>query len=153
MLVFALIACAADTPLQVSDVTALTLAYFPWIGALHTLLDSLIDESEDLHTGHRSLLDYYRCPREAAQRIGAIASEAADCARSLPKSVRHRMILAAMTSFYLSSTPADSPYAALVRSDVLASMGELARPTMLIMRARRNAAELKRRWRAARKRE
>ncbi|MGN6371614.1 MAG: DUF2600 family protein [Solirubrobacteraceae bacterium] len=151
MLVFALMASAADTPLQVSEITALTLAYFPWIGALHTLLDSLVDESEDFHTGHRSLLDYYRCPQEAAQRIGAIASEAANRARTLPKSVRHRMILAAMTSFYLSAAPADSPYVAPLGGHVLASMGELARPTMLIMRTRRKAATIKRRWRAARK--
>jgi tetraprenyl-beta-curcumene synthase len=150
MLVFALIACAAEPPLQVSELRALTLAYFPWIGALHTLLDSLVDESEDLHTGHRSLLDYYRCPQEAARRIGAIAAEATDQARMLPKSTRHRMILAAMTSFYLSATPAHSPYANL-GSDVMAAMGELARPTMSIMRARRKAAELKRRWGAARK--
>lgn len=153
MLVFALIACAAEPPLQVSEITALTLAYFPWIGALHTLLDSLVDESEDIHTGHRSLLDYYSCPQETSQRIGAIASEATRRAQSLPTSIRHRMILAAMTSFYLSAASTHSPYGELVASEVFASMGELARPTMLVMRSRRKAAELKRRWRAARKRE
>lgn len=151
MLVFALIACAADTPLQVSDTTALTLAYFPWIGALHTLLDSLVDESEDFHTGHRSLLAYYRCPQEAAQRIRTIASEAASSARTLPASMRHRMILTAMTSFYLSAAPASSSYVAPLSDDVLASMGELARPTMLIMRTRHKAAAFKRRWRKARR--
>lgn len=150
MLVFALIACAAEPPLQVSELTALTFAYFPWIGALHTLLDSLVDESEDLHTGHRSLLDYYRCPQEAAQRIGAIASEATQRARALPKSTRHRMILAAMTSFYLSATSTHSPYVDLLGHEVLTSMGELARPTMWIMRARRKSAAIKRQWRAAR---
>jgi tetraprenyl-beta-curcumene synthase len=149
MLVFALIACAAEPPLQVSEITALTVAYFPWIGALHTLLDSLVDESEDLHTGHRSLLDYYRCPQEAAQRISAIASEARHRAQVLPKSARHRMILAAMTSFYLSAAPTHSPYVNLIGPDVLACMGKLARPTMLIMRTRRKTAELERRWKAA----
>jgi tetraprenyl-beta-curcumene synthase len=150
MLVFALIACAAEPPPQVSEITALTVAYFPWIGALHTLLDSLVDEFEDLQTGHRSLLDYYRCPQEAAHRIGAIASEATRRAQALPKSTHHRIVLAAMTSFYLSATPPHSPYAELIKPDVLASMGQLARPTTLIMRARRKAAELKRRRLAAR---
>jgi tetraprenyl-beta-curcumene synthase len=152
VLVFALIACAAEPPLQVSEMTALTLAYFPWIGALHTLLDSLVDESEDVHTGHRSLLDYYRCPEDATQRLGVIASEATRRAQNLPKSMRHRMILAAMASFYLSGTPPHSPYVDL-GPDVLASMGDLARPTLLVMQVRRKAAELRRRWRTARKQE
>jgi tetraprenyl-beta-curcumene synthase len=143
LLVFALIAAAAEPSLNPRQASALTSAYFPWIGALHTLLDSVVDQSEDVRTGHRSLLDYYRSPQEAAQRIGAIATEAARRAQALPGGLRHRMILAAMTSFYLSATPASSPYAQLVRPRVLTAMGELARPTMLIMSARQKAAQLR----------
>lgn len=53
------------------------------------------------------------------------------------------MILAAMVSFYLSAAPRDSPYTRAIAPAVLSVMGELARPTMLIMRARRKAAELR----------
>jgi hypothetical protein len=46
------------------------------------------------------------------------------------------MILAAMASFYLSDPQASTPYARLAKEQVLATMGEFAVPTMLIMRAR-----------------
>jgi tetraprenyl-beta-curcumene synthase len=141
--VFALIASSSHTGLQTSAAWNIYRAYYPWIGALHVLLDSLLDFEEDLAAGRHSLIQHYRSPQEAAQRIGAIAAEAARRAQALPWGMRHRMILAAMTSFYLSAAPPHSPYARLARPLVLAAMGQLARPTMLIMSARRKAAQLK----------
>ena len=41
--VHALIAAAASPMLDEQDVAAIEAAYFPWIGALHSLLDSLVD--------------------------------------------------------------------------------------------------------------
>ena len=44
-------------------------AYFPWIGALHVLLDSLIDRAADTESGHHSLVDHYASIEEAAARL------------------------------------------------------------------------------------
>ena len=41
------------------DAREIDRAYFPWIGALHTLLDSLVDRHEDRESGRPSLLSYY----------------------------------------------------------------------------------------------
>jgi hypothetical protein len=57
----------------------------------------------------------------------------------LPRHHNHAMILAAMASFYLSDPQAATADARLAKNQVLATMGGLAAPTMLVMRARRAA--------------
>ena len=42
------------------DVEAIEGAYFPWICALHSLLDRLVDVAEDERAGQRNLLSYTR---------------------------------------------------------------------------------------------
>jgi tetraprenyl-beta-curcumene synthase len=137
--VFALIAAAGSPLLSAGETIALERAYFPWIGALHVLLDSLIDRSADLETGHHSLVDHYASIDEAANRLSTIAGHAVHATEMLSDSLQHSMILAAMISFYLSA-----PYASVsewrpVSRQVLEAMGSLATPTMLVLRARRAA--------------
>ena len=117
-------------------------AYFPWIGALHVLLDSLIDRDADLEAGRHSLLDHYTSAEEAAARLSDIAARALEATELMPESIQHAMILAAMTSFYLSAPCASAPGAALVSERVLESMGALATPAMVVLRARRAAERL-----------
>lgn len=138
--VLALISATADPWLTRQDAEALDGAYYPWIDALHTLLDSLIDRDEDTAAvGQRSLLDYYRSPTETAARLQMIATQAVRYTTLLPRHGNHAMILAAMASFYLSDPQAATPDARPAKKQVLATMGELAAPTMLVMRARRAA--------------
>ncbi len=138
--VLALIGATADPALTPREADALGEAYYPWIGALHTLLDSLIDRHEDTAApGQRSLIDYYASPAETAARLEMIAAHAVHHARMLPHAHSHTMILAAMASFYLSDPQASSPDARLAREQVLATMGELAGPCMLVMHVRHAA--------------
>jgi tetraprenyl-beta-curcumene synthase len=140
---FALIAAAADPALDPGVARTLGNAYFPWVGALHSLLDSLADREEDLATGRRGLIDYYRSPHEAADRIATIATEAMGQVRELPGGHSHTLIVAAMTSFYLCDlSMSSSPHARLATPVVLEAMGCLARPTMLILSARRAAGRV-----------
>lgn len=140
---FALIAAAADPALDPGLARMLGAAYFPWVGALHSLLDSLADRGEDLATGKRGLIDYYRSPDEAADRIATIASEAISQVSELPGGHGHTLIVAAMTSFYLCDlSTSSSPHARLATPAVLEAMGCLARPTMLILSTRRAAGRI-----------
>jgi tetraprenyl-beta-curcumene synthase len=140
---FALIAAAADPALDRSVARMLGTAYFPWVGALHSLLDSLADRVEDLATGRRGLIDYYRSPDEAADRIATIATEAMSQVSELPGGHSHTLIVAAMTSFYLCDlSMSSSPHARLATPAVLEAMGRLARPTMLILSTRRAAGRI-----------
>lgn len=140
---FALIAAAADPALDPGVARMLGTAYFPWVGALHSLLDSLADRVEDLATGKRGLIDYYGSPDEAAERIATIAGEAMNRVNELPGGRSHTLIVAAMTSFYLCDlSTSSSPHAHLATPAILEAMGRLARPTMLILGTRRTVGRI-----------
>src|SRR5262249_35798193 len=123
---------------RASHVEAIEGAYFPWIGALHSLLDSLVDHDEDRAMGERGLIDCYSSPVDAATRMGTIAREALDRAVELPDGRRHALILAAMASFYICELHRSvSPHAQLVAPSVLEVFGGLAVPAMAVLGTRR----------------
>jgi tetraprenyl-beta-curcumene synthase len=139
MSVLAMIAEAADPALQPSVVRDLESAYFPWIGSLHSLLDSLVDYQEDLMLEGRALVGYYQSPYEAAERMQVLASEALHRALALPQGRRHALIVAAMASYYLCELDqSSSSHARLVTPAVLDVFGGLAAPNMAVLGARRS---------------
>jgi tetraprenyl-beta-curcumene synthase len=140
--VFALIAAAGQPRLSAAETAALEGAYFPWIGALHVLLDSLVDYGADVESGHHSLVEHYASVEEAGARLSAIAARAMQATELVPASIQHAMILAAMTSFYLSAPLAWTPGASAVSRQILDAVGILASPTMVVLRARRAARRL-----------
>jgi tetraprenyl-beta-curcumene synthase len=134
--VFALISAAARQILDTGHVAALESAYFPWIGSIHTLLDSLVDEREDAITSQHSLTARYTSHDETVQRLQALAVRASDHAKALPDGQDHMTILAAMVSFYLTSPQAKDPHIGRVSEQVLEALGDNAPPAMLVLRAR-----------------
>jgi tetraprenyl-beta-curcumene synthase len=137
--VHALIAAAADPALDPRKVAALESAYFPWIGALHSLLDSLVDQAEDAETGELSLLGCYATPEDAAARMAEIAGRAAHGARQLPAGRRHLVILAGMAGSYLHNAPyppAGTPSTPMIARAVMRATGGLVRPALLVFSAR-----------------
>jgi tetraprenyl-beta-curcumene synthase len=136
LLVFALIAAAAEPSRSDDEIAAIEQAYFPWIGALHLLLDSLIDQEDDAQAGRYSLVDHYASPQELAGRLRVISAAAMRASEALPNSSQHGLILAAMASFYLTQPAASSPEGALARAEILATLGERAVPAMCLFRLR-----------------
>ncbi len=135
--VHVLIAAAAEDELPQEDVAMLDRAYFPWIGALHSLLDNLVDRKEDVRTDQPSLVSYYSSPAQEAARMRALAVESVGRARALPRGRRHLLILAAMAGNYLSNPEANEPEVSDVARSVLDTIGDdLARPTLLVFRLR-----------------
>lgn len=137
--IFVLIAAAAERVVCTEEAAVLESAYFPWIGSLHTLLDSLVDKQEDAAAGQRSLLDYYDSPQETATRLGLLAAESLSRIQALPCGRQHLLVLAGMASHYLCMPAASEPYALPAARRVLRTLGGLALPTMLVMGARRAA--------------
>jgi len=137
--VFVLIAVAAEQAVRAEDAIAIEAAYFPWIGSLHTLLDSLVDRREDAAAGQCSLLDYYPSSQDAATGLARLAVESLRQATALPNGCRHSLVLAGMASHYLSAREATLPEALPATRSVLAAIGGLAAPAMLVMGARRVA--------------
>jgi tetraprenyl-beta-curcumene synthase len=140
--VHALIATAAGPDVQQRDVEAIEAAYFPWICALHSLLDSLVDVGEDERAGQRNLLSYHAAPGEAAFAMRILAQRASGAAGTLPDALRHRVILTAMVSYYLSSPNARTPYARAIADNVAAAVGPLLPPALVLFKARRACGSL-----------
>ncbi|MGH2834705.1 MAG: DUF2600 family protein [Solirubrobacteraceae bacterium] len=134
--VHALIAAAAQPRLTVDEAQALSEAYFPWIGCLHSLLDNLIDKREDEAAGHRSLLAYYG-PEQAAMRLRALATRAGAVAAALPHPSRHRVMLTAMIANYLSTPEARGDELRGAREAVIATAGPLVGPALAVFEVRR----------------
>jgi hypothetical protein len=133
---------AADPALQPEAVEAIENAYFPSIGALHSLLDHLVDRAQDAASGERNLIDYYASPLQAAVRMQGLAEQAASAARTLPRGRRHAIVLAGMAGYYLSHTEASTPEARPIARNVRAAIGGLVAPTLLVFKARRLAGRL-----------
>jgi tetraprenyl-beta-curcumene synthase len=140
--VFALIAAAAEPTLRSEETAAVERAYFPWIGALHVLLDSLIDRGEDREAGRLGLVEHYRSPTDTAARLTLLATRASASARALSQGDRHTLLLAAMTGHYLSTPAASLPDALPAAEGVLGAVGGLAVPTMLMLSARRGRTRI-----------
>ena len=142
--VLALLAAAADPSTRSGDVAAIERAYFPWISAFHSLLDSLIDQTEDALAGHHSLINHYASAQETADRLSQLARRSVHLAQELPDGRFHVAILRAMASFYLSDPEASRPEARYVRQAVLTALGGATAPPLLIFRIRRLATFLAR---------
>jgi tetraprenyl-beta-curcumene synthase len=135
--VYALIALAAQRRVDAGEIAAIERAYFPWIGALHSLLDNLVDVAEDHATGQHSLIRCYASAVQASARMWLLAEHSLRATEGLADPAGHTVILAAMASFYLSAPEADTPAARPVAEAVLEALGAPARPAMLVFRARR----------------
>ncbi len=128
--VHALIAAAASPSLDEQAIAAIDDAYFPAIGALHSLLDSLVDVDEDAETGQLRLIDCYDSPSDAAAALADLTRAALAAARGLPRARSTELLVAAMVCSYLATAGARSardaePIARQVR-DALGSARETA---------------------------
>jgi tetraprenyl-beta-curcumene synthase len=137
LVVLALITSAADPTTKPERVAAIESAYFPWIGALSTLLDSVIDQQADRADDQQSLVDHYHSPQIAAERMRMITLKAVDAISELPDAEHHRLILAAMAAFFHSTPQAARPEVGMVTQAVFEAMGTRAIPAFLLLRTRR----------------
>ena len=131
----ALLAAAADPTTNNCDAAAIETLYWPWAGALHALLDALIDRAEDAAHGRPNLLDLYGSPQEIAERMGFLTAESVRLAGVA--GTDHSLILAGMASLYVTDRQAWRPAARPAAESILDALGELATPTMLVLRGRR----------------
>jgi len=141
---FALFAAATDPRTDTARAAAIDDAYFPWIGAVNSLLDGVVDRQEDDATGQHRLVDYYTSPEHITERLELITTQAMARAKELQPRHGHTLIVAAMTSFYLSNPATGASDLHALRSRLRKSVGVLDAPTMLVMRARGAANALAR---------
>jgi tetraprenyl-beta-curcumene synthase len=136
---FALIAASSRPCLSDQEATAIEAAYWPWIGALHSLLDSLVDIEEDAILNQRNLLSYYKDQSEAVQRLQTLAAAAKTASISLPRGHEHLLILAAMVSHYLTPAHTSRPLARQAQHSIARTLGSIATLTRCVLAAHRAA--------------
>ena len=77
-------------------------AHFPAIAALHVLLDSYIDQSEDAEHGELNFVAAYGGDARLRDRVAYLAARAMKSFAALPDRAPHRFVLRVMTLFYLT---------------------------------------------------
>jgi len=135
--VHALLAAAAHPGLDAWDVREIDATYFPWIGALHSLLDSLVDRPEDRRNGQRSLLDYYHFHAHATVQLKFLAMSARCATERLWHRHSHRVILTAMCSYYLSAPECSGTEARTITRTLTRALGIPLQVAIAMFRSRR----------------
>lgn len=138
----ALLSAAAEPTLTARAVATIEHAYHPWVGALHTLLDSLVDWREDEFADQPSLLDHYSSFTELTERMQMLVQCSRDATATLPYACRHAVVLAGMVGVYLTASKAAPERTARVADGVHHEMGWLIRPTILVIRLRRTLQDM-----------
>lgn len=99
---FALVLAATDPHLSADRVNQLYKAYFPWIGALHILLDYYIDQGEDKREGDLNFCAYYPNEETCRERLSFFVASSLRQALSLPDSGLHTAVVRGLLAMYLS---------------------------------------------------
>ncbi len=107
-------------------------AYFPYVSALHVLLDSFIDQAEDRDHGELNFAALYHGGRGLRERARFMSESARERFGCLPHPARHRFVLDVMTLFYLShpkirAQGLDREARALLRANRVSHKGGLHR--------------------------
>jgi tetraprenyl-beta-curcumene synthase len=132
--IHALLALAADPPDADSEIELVRGAYFPWISAATTMLDSYVDQLQDFASGDHSYVAHYSSPELRVQRIGKLIERSLREARELPGGERHTLIVACMAAMYLSKDSASSPALRAGTKNLIAAGGPLTRLLLPILR-------------------
>jgi len=138
--VFALLAAAGDPRTRQVDVDAIERAYFPWIGALVWLMESLVDQRDDAHSGNHSYVGHYDSSAHAARRLSLIAQRAARAASDLPSGSSHSVLLAGVASMYLSHPHAAETEASDGAEAIRRMLGWPVDVLLVVLRLRRRVA-------------
>jgi tetraprenyl-beta-curcumene synthase len=107
--VHALLALAADAFCSETEIAATRGAYFPWISAATTMLDSYVDQVEDAANADHSYIAHYPTPAVAVRRTSQLVGRSLCEASVLPNGERHVLIVACMVAMYLSKDSAHTP--------------------------------------------
>ncbi len=132
--IFALLALAAECEPSSRAIARTRSAYFPWMGAAATMLDSYVDQVEDTLTGDHSYVAHYATPERASHRTAELVRRCLNETRSLPRHESHALIGACMAAMYLSRDSARTP--ALIRQSnrIASAGGSLTRALLPVLR-------------------
>jgi tetraprenyl-beta-curcumene synthase len=136
--IHALLALAAEPGCTEGEILAVHDAYFPWLSAATTMLDSYVDRIDDARNQDHSYVAHYPSSESAEIGVRALLARAAAEARVLPRGPKHAVIAAAMAAMYLSKS-AETAAIRANRRRLARSGGSLTRLLLPVLRVWRVA--------------
>jgi tetraprenyl-beta-curcumene synthase len=133
--IHALLALAAEPACSEREIARTYAAYFPWLSAATTMLDSYVDQAEDIESGDHSYVAHYPDSEFALRSIRGLVLRAVVEARSLRNGHKHAVIAAAMIAMYLSKDTARTAELRSGTSAFIQAGGSLTRLLLPILRA------------------
>ncbi len=140
--VLALLALAAEPDRRAEEAVRTYTAYF-WVCLAATVLDSFVDEAEDLANGDHSYFGHYPSREVGIGRAREIVSRASREADALRNGQRHTVIVSCMVALYLSKDTALEGEMGPTSRMLLSSGGLLAAMLGPVLRFWRAAYSLK----------
>jgi len=132
--IFALLAVAAEPECCESDVALTAQAYFPWPGALATMLDSYVDQDEDVANGAHIYISYYESDAIVVKRTGELVGLSLRSVSDLPSARKHFVIISGMVAMYLSKDSARSRNLSGATASIAAAGGSLTVALLPVLR-------------------
>jgi tetraprenyl-beta-curcumene synthase len=132
--IFALLALASEPACRATDVARTCSVYFPWTATVATMLDSYVDQPEDLVNGDHVYIAHYPTLEHATERIGALMRRCLCEAGALRDGEKHVLLTACMIALYLSKDSARSRALSHTSRMLTAAGGTLTRLLVPILR-------------------
>ncbi len=132
--IHALLALSAEAECTEADFARAQRAYFPWISAATTMLDSYVDQAEDMASGDHSYVGHYPGPEVTVRRIRQLIKHCFAEAHGLPSAERHKLIVACMVAMYLSKDSAWTDSSRGVTRSLVSAGGSLTKFLLPILR-------------------
>lgn len=129
------LALAANPACEADVVEAVCRAYFPWCSLAGTMLDSYVDEADDLAAGNHRYVAHYPSRDVMLDRLSMAVERASLAVTGLPDGRRHAVIFSCMVAMYLSKNSARAPGLRDSTQRLAASGGTLTRVLVPILRA------------------
>jgi tetraprenyl-beta-curcumene synthase len=134
MTVHAFLALAAQPDCTAAEVGRTCAAYFPWLSAATTMLDSYVDQAEDELNGDHRYIAHYSSEALAGERVRELVARSAREARRLSNGHRHAVIAASMVAMYLSKDSARTPDMRASTASIVQAGGSLTRVLLPVLR-------------------
>ena len=139
LMIFVLLALAAKPDLDEAEITATYDAYWPLMPMLTTMLDSFVDQPEDVDNDNHQYVSHYRDHTEAVERISELIEMAAFEIAALPDGHRHAVIFSCMVALYLTKDSARTPAMKQDAKRLVQAGGSLSQALMPVLRIWRTA--------------
>jgi tetraprenyl-beta-curcumene synthase len=132
--VLALLALAAEPDCELVGIAETYAAYLPWTSLAGTMLDSYVDQAEDVSNAEHSYIAHYPSAPVAVQRTRWVIERSARAVGSLRAGHRHAVIAACMVAMYSSKDSALLPARRSTTRSLVSAGGSLAMLMLPVLR-------------------